>query len=48
MMIVVIAATHLASESHSMNARSDSSNKIEFVYQLAGFGFLLAVGLRGP
>src|SRR5499427_8290155 len=43
MMIVVIAATKLSSESRIMNART--INKIEFCYQVARFGFLLALGL---
>ena len=45
MMIVVIAATNLSSESRTMNATSRISNKIEFVYQVARFGVLLALGL---
>ena len=43
MMIVVIAATNLSSENRTMNART--VNKIEFVYRVARFGFLLALGL---
>src|SRR5689334_1819039 len=43
MMIVVIAATKLSSESRVMNART--INKIEFVYRIARFGFLLTLGL---
>jgi putative intracellular protease/amidase/YHS domain-containing protein len=43
MMIVVIAATNLLSENRDMNART--MNKIEFVYRVARFGFLLALGL---
>src|SRR4029077_14611561 len=43
MMIVVIAATNLLSENRIMNART--INKIEFVYRIARFGFLLALGL---
>ena len=43
MMIVVIAATELSSEDRIMNART--INKIEFVYRVARFGFLLALGL---
>jgi len=43
MMIVVIAATKLSSESRIMNART--INKVEFVYRVARFGFLLALGL---
>jgi putative intracellular protease/amidase/YHS domain-containing protein len=43
MMIVVIAATILSSENCDMNART--MNKIEFVYRVARFGFLLALGL---
>src|SRR5262249_416055 len=45
MMIVVIAAIPLASENQSMNARSHTSSKIEFVYQVARLGFLLALSL---
>src|SRR5215468_9846785 len=45
MMIVVIAATDPPSENQSMNARSHTSNTIEFVYQVARFGFLLALSL---
>jgi len=45
MMIVVIAATPLASENQSMNARSHTSSKIEFAYQVARFGFLLALSV---
>ena len=43
MMIVVIAATKLLSENRTMNART--INKIEFVYRIARFGFLLALGV---
>jgi putative intracellular protease/amidase/YHS domain-containing protein len=43
MMIVVIAATNLSSENRIMNART--MNRIEFVYRLARFGFLLALAL---
>src|SRR5436305_9001562 len=43
MMIVVIAATNLSSENCDMNART--MNKIDFVYRIARFGFLLALGL---
>ncbi|PYL74876.1 MAG: hypothetical protein DMF26_09620 [Verrucomicrobia bacterium] len=43
MMIVVIAATNLSSENRTMNART--ADKIEFVYRVARFGFLLALGL---
>jgi putative intracellular protease/amidase/YHS domain-containing protein len=43
MMIVVIAATRLLSENCDMNART--INKIEFVYRIARFGFLVALGL---
>jgi putative intracellular protease/amidase/YHS domain-containing protein len=43
MMIVVIAATNMLSENRNMNART--INKIEFVYRIARFGFLLALGL---
>ena len=42
-MIVVIAATELLSENCDMNARM--INRIEFVYRIARFGFLLALGL---
>src|SRR5246127_1676486 len=45
MMIVVIAATNLSSENRSMNARSITRDKIEFVCQIVRFGFLLALGL---
>src|SRR5262245_19863995 len=45
MMIVVIAATPLALENQSMNARSHTSSKVEFAYQWARFGFLLALSL---
>ena len=43
MMIVVIAATYLSSENRIMNART--MNRIELVYQVARFGFLLALGV---
>ena len=43
MMIVVIAATHLSLENQVMNART--TNRIEFVCQVARFGFLLALGV---
>jgi putative intracellular protease/amidase/YHS domain-containing protein len=43
MVIVVIAATNLSSENCDMNART--MNKIEFVYRIARFGFLLALGV---
>jgi transcriptional regulator GlxA family with amidase domain len=43
MMIVVIAATNLLSENRIMNART--INKIELVYRVAQFGFLLALGV---
>src|SRR5437870_1589161 len=43
MVIVVVAATNLSSENRTMNART--VNKIEFVYRVARFGFLLALGL---
>ena len=43
MVIVVIAATNLLSENCDMNART--MNKIEFVYRIARFGFLLALGV---
>src|SRR5205809_5636073 len=43
MVIVVIAATNMLSENCDMNART--MNKIEFVYRIARFGFLLALGV---
>ena len=43
MMIVVIAATNLLSENWIMNART--INRIELVYRVAQFGFLLALGV---
>src|SRR6266446_3420455 len=43
MVIVVIAATNLLAENCAMNART--MNKIEFVYRIARFGFLLALGV---
>mgnify|MGYP003693970933 CR=1 FL=1 len=43
MMIVVIAATNPSSENRIMNART--TNRIEFVCQVARFGFLLALGV---
>ena len=43
MMIVVIAATNLLSENRIMNAHT--MNRIEFVYRVARFGFLLALGV---
>src|SRR6266403_343289 len=43
MVIVVIAATNLSAEHCAMNART--MNKIEFVYRIARFGFLLALGV---
>src|SRR5882757_11085796 len=43
MMIVVIAATHLSSENRIMKART--INRIELVYQVARFGFLLALSV---
>src|SRR5436190_15901470 len=43
MVIVVVAATDLSAENRTMNPRT--MNKIEFVYQVARFGFLLALGL---
>ena len=43
MMIVVIAATNPLSENRIMNART--TNRIEFVCQVARFGFLLALGV---
>ena len=42
-MIVVIAATNVASENRIMNART--INRIELVYQVARFAFLLALGV---
>ena len=45
MVIVVIAATKLSSENQTMNARLHTMNKIEFVYRLARFGLLIALGL---
>ena len=45
MVIVVIAATNVSSENCDMNART--MNKIEFVYRLTRFGFLLGLGLLG-
>jgi putative intracellular protease/amidase len=43
MMIVVIAATNQSSENRIMNARM--INRIELVYRVAQFGFLLALGV---
>ena len=43
MMIVVIAATNLSFENRIMNART--MNRIELVYRIARFGFLIALGL---
>src|SRR5438067_4766720 len=43
MVIVVIAATNVSSENCDMNART--MNKVEFVYRIARFGFLLALGV---
>src|SRR5713101_48845 len=43
MVIVVIAATNLSSENRNMNART--MNRIELVYLVARFGFLLALGM---
>src|SRR5438309_10144906 len=43
MMIVVIAATNMSSENRIMNA--PTINKIEFVYRVARFGLLLALGV---
>src|SRR6266850_5076767 len=43
MVIVVIAATNLLSENCDMNART--MNKIEFVYRITRFGFLLVLGV---
>src|SRR5437764_8930466 len=43
MVIVVIAAMNVSSENCDMNART--MNKIEFVYRIARFGFLLALGV---
>ena len=45
MMIVVIAATNPSSENRIMNASSRTTNKMEFVYRVARFGFLLALGV---
>ena len=42
-MIIVIAATNRLSENRIMNART--INRIEFVYLVARFGFLLALGV---
>ena len=42
-MIVVIAATNPSSENRNMNART--MNRIELVYRVARFGFLLALGV---
>src|SRR6266576_167727 len=43
MVIVVVAATDLSAENRTMNPRT--LNKLEFVYRVARFGFLLALGL---
>src|SRR5437879_6523958 len=43
MMIVVIAATNTLFENRIMNA--PTMNRIEFVYRVARFGFLLALGV---
>src|SRR5437762_5914115 len=43
MVIVVVAATDLSVENRTMNPRT--MNKIEAVYRVARFGFLLALGL---
>ncbi len=43
MMIVVITATNLLSANRIMNART--MNRIELVYRVARFGFLLALGV---
>ena len=43
MMIIVVAANNLAPENRTMNTQT--MNKIEFVYRLTRFGFLLALGL---
>src|SRR5258708_1515401 len=43
MVIIVIAAKNLASENCDMNART--INKIEFVYRIAQFAFVLALGV---
>src|SRR5205809_4871933 len=43
MVIVVVAATDLSAENRTMNPRT--MNKLEFVYRVARFGFLLALGL---
>ena len=45
MMIVVIAATNPSSENRIMNASTRTTNKIELVYRVARFGFLLALGV---
>lgn len=42
-MIIVIAAIRLSSENRIMNART--INRIEFVYRVARFGFLFALGV---
>ena len=42
-MIIVIAATTLSSDNRIMNART--INKIDLVYRVARFGFLLALGV---
>src|SRR6266513_1852314 len=43
MVIVVVAATDLSAENRTMNPRT--MNKIDAVYRVARFGFLLALGL---
>ena len=43
MMIIVIAATPVSSENRIMNART--INRVELVYRVARFGFLLALGV---
>src|SRR6266513_3622907 len=45
MVIVVVAATDLSAENRTMNPRT--MNKIDAVYRVARFGFLLALGLLG-
>jgi putative intracellular protease/amidase/YHS domain-containing protein len=45
MVIVVIAATNLQSENHTMNAQLHTLNKMEFVHRLARFALLLVLGV---
>jgi putative intracellular protease/amidase/YHS domain-containing protein len=45
MVIVVIAATVLSSETQTMNARLYTLNKMEFVHRLARFALLLVLGV---